>query len=224
MAAPNNSPTPRASRKEIDLHFATYLVVGYRNGGFADVLLQDLVDQGYRRPSYHEVAENFLQNGLELSVDRVLNEEDHPAVAHAIQEARSFKLPINASTLQFTERDEDGNKVDVTDPARKQELFDSIFNRGPEIPDEERKPFDRDAAIYIVENFRGGLFAEWILDELDDLGYMVPNWDVVHKILGANGMKYEDGYAVSRQGCFVAYEGRVWGEIVIPDGIFDDAA
>jgi hypothetical protein len=224
MAPSNNSLTPRAPRKEIDVHFAEYLVFGYKNGGFVDVLLQDLVHQGYRRPSYCEVAENFLQNGLELSVDRVLNEEDKPAAAHAIQEARTFKLPINASTLQFTERDEEGNKVNITDPARKQKLFDSMFNRGPEILDEDRKPFDRDAAIYIVENFRGGLFAEWILDELDEFGYMVPSWDVVHKILAANGMKYEDGYAVSRQGCFVAYEGRVWGEIVIPDGIFDDAA
>lgn len=155
------------------------------------MLLQELVDQGYRRPSYDEVAYVFGLLGLTLFADRVQNEEERPAVIRAIERAQF-------GPEAMLEDEDDDSEAGL-------------------------KPFDRDALIFLVERHRGGLLVEWILDELDDMGYEMPGWDVVHDILEANGMSREDGNVVGPNG-FVAYEGRVWGEIVIPDGIFDDEA
>lgn len=60
-----------------------------------------------------------------------------------------------------------------------------------------------------------GLFVEWILEELDDMGYEMPGWYVVHEVLEANGMICEDGNIIGPHG-FVADEGGVDG-VIIPD-------
>lgn len=118
------SANSRSSRKDIDQHFVRHVLDGYKNGGYIDVLIQELVDQGYRRPSYHEVAHNFLPFGLTLSADRVLNKE-HKAEVH--RAALSGPFVIDAPMLQFMETDRDGKEVEIKDPVRKQKLAGSVL-------------------------------------------------------------------------------------------------
>jgi len=121
------SASSPSSRKDIDQHFVRHVLDGYKNGGYVDVLIQELVDQGYKRPSYHEIAHNFLPFGLTLSADRVLNKEHKAEVRRA---ALSVPFVIDASMLQFTETDKDGKEVEIKDPARKRELSDTFFRGG----------------------------------------------------------------------------------------------
>ncbi|MCJ1242844.1 hypothetical protein MMC30_000039 [Trapelia coarctata] len=229
-ASPNSPTAPTApasskpAPKRVDEQFVAHFFGAYQNGAYIDVLIQELVDQGYQRPSYSEIAYNLLPYGLQLSADRVLNEADKPAAAQAAEAAGPPPfMMLHPSMIQFTGRDDEGNETVIEDPERCQQLFDSTFTR-ERIPDGKRKPFDREGAIFIVERFRSGIFAEWVMDELDDLGYVTPSWEVFDRILAANGMNADDGVVVSRNGGFEAHEGRVWGETVIPEGIFDEEA
>lgn len=213
--------SPTAAPKSLDAHAINHLLDGYRRGGYIDVLIKELVDEGYRRPGWHELAFSFSQLSLPLSVDRVLDEAEKPAVAEAIRTL--FPYPqIYPSDLVVIEVDEDDNEATVEEPVYEVELSDSASD-SPQSPEVEYKPLDRNAVIYIVERFRSGLVMEWIVDELADMGYETPSWHVTDKILEANGMSEEDGRVIGPNG-FKAHEGRVWGEIVIPEGIFDEEA
>ncbi|MCJ1393984.1 hypothetical protein MMC18_006861 [Xylographa bjoerkii] len=80
------------------------------------------------------------------------------------------------------------------------------------------KPFDRDAAEYIIKRFRNAEFICFIIHELYDMGYVLPSRDAVKVLLAANGMDEKDERVVGPHG-FVAHEGKVWGEIVVPDEV-----
>lgn len=134
--------TPTAGPKDVDRHAITRLIGGYESGEYIDVLVQELVDQGYKRLNYHEIAFQFLLFGLELSEDQVLDEIHKPVVAQAAQAAgppakkREVAPPVGVgpSEIRFTVTDEEGKKTVIEDPARKEELFHEIFgdNSGAE--------------------------------------------------------------------------------------------
>ncbi|MCJ1436895.1 hypothetical protein MMC27_006277 [Xylographa pallens] len=85
------------------------------------------------------------------------------------------------------------------------------------------KPFDRAAAEYIIKRFRGGLYLAFIMDELSENGYVVPCEEKVGALLAANGMAEKDEEVLGSRG-FKAHEGRVWGPIVVPEGVLSRAS
>ncbi|MCJ1407400.1 hypothetical protein MMC19_001471 [Ptychographa xylographoides] len=185
-----------------------------------DVTLLKLVDQEQKHANDFKVASNLHSSEMRHSVDRVPDNAVKPLAewASSTCEAEEHRLSFGVDNIEFVDHDAQGNEVRVKDPERAQALFATMFG-STETSDRRRKPFDAQAVRYIVEAYRGGLFLGSIIDELDDLGWVLPGQDVVDKILEANGMSRTDEHSGTGPNGFYVHQGNTWGELVIPDGI-----
>ncbi|MCJ1384302.1 hypothetical protein MMC17_007418 [Xylographa soralifera] len=84
------------------------------------------------------------------------------------------------------------------------------------------EPFDPAAAEYITTRFRGGLHLAFVMEELYCLGHVLPCDHMVKALLAASGMAEEDELVLGPDG-FVAHEGRVWGDVVVPGEVLSRA-
>ncbi|MCJ1403250.1 hypothetical protein MMC11_006473 [Xylographa trunciseda] len=78
------------------------------------------------------------------------------------------------------------------------------------------KPFDREAAEYLVERYRNAVPLVFIMSALYKRDYILPGKEMVRSLLAANGMHENDQVIMGPNG-FVAHKGKVWGDIVVPE-------
>jgi len=218
--APGSPPTspvdaPTTTLRAFDRDGFAHLLEGYRNGGYIDVLVQELVDQGYGRVDYDSIAMAFHRCDLELSPDRALDEAEKVLVAEAAANMVPPFLRFAPSAIRFIDRDGEGNMVVLQDPERRRDAFKARFGQ-LKIHDAKHQPLGLKAAVFIVKEFRRGVHLEFILTDLSNRGYVSPSLNFIDEILAANEMSREDARR-EVMGEFDAYEGRVWGDIIIPD-------
>ena len=208
-------------RFAIDKDAVKYLIDGYMNGQFIDHLVQDLEDQGYE-VSYKEVVYHFLVHRLIPSADRVLDQD----------KKRLFDLGIQQVTEELNENPgkifyHESLAMDLEqDPTRDQAFKDFVANSGIRIVEFELeavanpwKPFNRDAAILFVEEFRDQVSTAMILDTLYVRNYAYPSPGEIDRLLEANGLT-DDEYMPEIER-YLLYKDRVWPEIQVPDSVFD---
>lgn len=198
---------PTAVAQELDLYAAHHLLSGYRNGDFIDLLVEALVEQGYQRPSYREIARAFIEADLELSVNRVFCEESKAAVIDAVENGVPGYLMFHPSMLILTGVNRRGKEVYIKNPARITRIFNAKYGR-PYHKEVHRRLLDNDGVEQIVEDFRNGMPAEFIMNDLGNIGYVEPSWEGFDEILAANGLSRGD---VRRDvfGNFTAYNDRM---------------
>lgn len=208
-------------RFAIDKDAVKHLIDGYMNGRFIDHLVQDLEDQGYE-VSYKEVVYHFLVHRLIPSADQVLDQDKKRLFDLGIQQVTE-ELNENPGMIFFHE----SLAMDLDqDPTREQAFKDFVANSGIRIVEFELeavanpwKPFNRDAAILFVEEFRDQVSTSMTLDTLCARKYAYPRPGEIDRLLEANGLT-DDEYMPEIER-YLLYEDRVWPEIQVPDSVFD---
>ncbi|MCJ1242839.1 hypothetical protein MMC30_000034 [Trapelia coarctata] len=134
------------------------------------------------------------------------------------EEPPYFKYHI--SEVVFRRSNGVGGHVVIEDPFQKVTAFNRKFG-SLRMPEVERRPLDRDAAVHFVEQFRKGIHGFYTVNGLLNYGFAVPNRDVLDKILAANELNWEDK-RVDNHDKSDPYEGRIWEEVIIPDGLLPE--
>jgi len=199
ITAPSPAAAQAAGRqamkfKPIDRHAIAHLAKGLRDGRTSEELFQELADQGYEDPKRRSSLAEDTEDA---------DDEEPPYFKHRISES------------VFLIRNAEGNYVLIDDPAQKVRAFNAWFGR-PNIPKVVRRPLSHAAAVYFVQQFRKGIHGLYIMNDLENFGFLMPSWNVLDRILGANTLNWED-VRVHNLDDSIPYDGLVWDEIVIPE-------
>ena len=195
------------------------LVVGYASGASVDQLIKDLEGQGYKAPSSTEIVFRLIAHRLVPLADRATSEDTKTKFQEAIDFACEY---MHTDPALYYHYQGFARKLNP-DPAREQEFERFVERTGLRIPpfrpDLVLKLFDRHAAILFVTKFREGLSLGEIFDVLRELKWDTPSLGQIDRLLGANGLcnEYQRSFDERRE----LYRGRVWGEILVPDNVFE---
>lgn len=205
----------------MDCHAVKLLVKGYLNGASIDQLAKDLEEQGYFNPNYNEIVHRLIAHRIVPSTDRAVGEETKSLIDSAIKYACE---DIHTNSAVYYRYASFATALDP-DPAREQDFENFLKQTGlripPYRPDLVIKPFNRHAAIIFVTKFREGMGFVDIFEALMELKYSVPTHDEMYRLLEVNGIN-DDHYRWDADERRELFAGRVWGEILVPDSVFEE--